>query len=264
MVKRFTFIIILFFIFLNTKVHSKDYKGYGEYHYGPNVAENRACKLAFENAKKDALSKVYGEKIFSEDLMRCSETDGNAECELNKSTISTINGTIKKIKKKVRKLDRLEGYSICRFEIVASIDKPKQKKDPNFDFNISINQKYFRDNEKLIFTIEPSTKMFVNIFQWEPYKHNNKKLIRIFPNEFESKNQIEKKRLIPKGYHFKVKYPNNVKNKKYVDEYMIILATKNNIGFLQNYEFKSFQERISEIPNNEYRIKKISYEILKN
>ena len=106
--------------------------------------------------------------------------------------------------------------------------------------------------------------MFVNIFQWEPYKHNNKKLIRIFPNEFESKNQIEKKRLIPKGYHFEVKYPNNVKNKKYVDEYMIILATKNNIGFLQNYEFKSFQERISEIPNNEYRIKKISYEILKN
>ena len=45
---------------------------------------------------------------------------------------------------------------------------------------------------------------------------------------------------------------------------MIVLATKNNIGFLQNYEFKSFQERISEIPNSEYRIKKISYEILKN
>ena len=39
-------------------------------------------------------------------------------------------------------------------------------------------------------------------------------------------------------------------------------------GFTPEYvsvdDFKSFQDIISEIPNNEYRTKKMSYEILKN
>ena len=265
---RFLVFIIFFWGFYIIEVNAKDYSGFGEYHFGPNVAESIACGLAFERAKKNALSNAYGEKIFSEDLMRCSETDGDAECELNRSTISTINGTIKKIKKKVQlPLERQVGYSICSYQIIADIVKPKKAKDANFDFHIVINKKIFRDDEKFIIQIEPSIKMFVNIFQWEPYRSEGINLTKIFPNKFESNNEIKNKKTIPEkkyNYSFVVKYPYETQDKKYVDEYLVVLATKKNINFLNEYEFKSLQERFYEIPNNEYRVKKISYEILKN
>ena len=52
--------------------------------------------------------------------------------------------------------------------------------------------------------------------------------------------------------------------KKYVNEYLIVVATKKDNDFIDDYKFKKFQEIISEIPNDEYRIEKINYEILKN
>tara|TARA_B100000953_G_scaffold283802_1_gene263083 strand:+ start:181 stop:981 length:801 start_codon:yes stop_codon:yes gene_type:complete len=265
---RFLVFIIFFCGFCIFEVNAKDYSGIGKYRFGPNVAESIACDLAFERAKKNALSNAYGEKIFSEDLMRCSETEGDAKCELNKSIISTINGTIKKIKKKNwLPLERQAGYSICTCQIIAAIVKPEKSKDANFDFHMVINKKTFRDDEKFIIQIEPSVKMFINIFQWEPYRSEGSKLTKIFPNKFESNNEIENKKTIPEkkyNYSFIVDYPYETQDKKYVDEYLVVLATKKNINFFNEYEFKNLQERIYEIPNNEFRVKKISYEILKN
>ena len=82
-------------------------------------------------------------------------------------------------------------------------------------------------------------------------------------------NMIEDKKIIPdeksstKKYSFKIEYP-DLQEKKYVDEYIIVIATKNDASFLEKYDFESFQNTLSEIPNDEKRIKKASYEILKN
>lgn len=260
------FFIIFNFEFYATKANAKDYSGTGEYRFGPNLAESTACDLAFERAKNNALSNALGEKLFAQDFMHCSESD-NAECELNKTTISTINGRIKKIKNKQRTLTKKEGFSICTYEIICDITKPKKKKDPNFHFNIKLNKKIFRNDEKFTIDIDPSMKMFINIFQWNPYISEGINLTKIFPNPYESNNEIKNKRKIPDEkmkYSFKVKYPHETQDKKYVDDYLLILATKTNINFLDEYEFKKLQETISEIPNNEYRIEKTNYEILKN
>ena len=200
--------------------------------------------------------------------MHCSES-GNAECELNKTTISTINGRIKKIKKKQRTLAKREGASICIYEIICDIAKPKKKKDPNFHFNLMLNKKIFRNDEKFTIDIDPSMKMFINIFQWEPYRSKEINLNKIFPNKYEAINMIENKKIIPdekssaKKYFFTIKYP-DLQEKKYVDEYIIVIATKNDVSFLEEYDFESLQNTLSEIPNDEKRIKKASYEILKN
>ena len=37
------------------------------------------------------------------------------------------------------------------------------------------------------------------------------------------------------------------------------IATKNNVSFLKEYDFESLQNTLSEIPNDEKRIKKASY-----
>ena len=265
---RFLVFIIFFCGFCIFEVNAKDYSGIGKYRFGPNVAESIACDLAFERAKKNALSNAYGEKVFSEDFMRCSESD-NAECELNKTIISTIDGRIKKIKKKKPTLTKQEGSSVCTYKITATIVKPKKSKDANFHFNLILNKKIFRNDEKFTIDIEPNMKMFVNIFQWNPYISEGTNLTKIFPNKYESNNEIEKKkkRKIPNiksGYSFKVKYPADTQNKKYVDEYLIVVATKKDNEFMDNYKFKKFQVIISEIPNDEFRMEKINYEILKN
>jgi|TARA_Y100000031_G_scaffold30644_1_gene33907 hypothetical protein len=261
------FILIIFnFEFYTTKANAKDYPGTGEYRFGPNVAESIACNTAFERAKKNALSNALGEHLFSQDFMRCSEAD-NAECELNKTIISTINGRIKKIKEKQRTLTKQEGSSTCIYEIICDIAKPKKQKDANFHFNLMLNKKIFRNDEKFMIDIEPNMKMFVNIFQWNPYIAEGNNLTKIFPNKYESNNEIEKKRKIPdikSGYSFIVEYPTETQKKKYVDEYLIVLATKKDNDFMDNYKFKKFQKIISEIPNDEFRMEKINYEIHKN
>jgi len=263
---RFLVFIIFFYGFYIFAANAKDYSGYGEYHFGPNVAESRACELAFERAKTNALSKVFGEKIYSGDFLRCSESD-NVECELNQYTLITSDGTINKIKKRKEEVIKQEGFSTCIYQIIASIDKPKHQPDPNFHFSARINKRYFRDLEKYMIQIEPSIKMFVNIFSWNPYGSKGTQVSRIFPNEHEQDNKIENKRLIPgeeKKYKFIVKYPDEVQDKKYIDQYLIVLATKKNITFLKDYEFKNFQAIIYEIPNNEKRKETIIYDILKN
>ena len=263
---RFLVSIIFFCGFCIFSANAKNYGGYGEYEFGPNIAESRACELAFERAKINALSKVYGEKIHSGAFLRCSESD-NVECELNQYTLITSDGTIKKIKKKVKEVIKQEGSSICICRIIASIDKPKHQPDPNFHFNAKINKRFFRDLEKYMIQIEPSIKMFVNIFSWNPYTSKGTQVSRIFPNKYEQDNKIENKRIIPgeeKRYKFKVKYPDEVQDKKYIDQYLIVLATKKNITFLKDYEFKNFQAIIYEIPNNEKRKETIIYDILKN
>ena len=109
--------------------------------------------------------------------------------------------------------------------------------------------------------------MFVNIFSWNPYASKENQIQKIFPNDREKDNKIENKRIIPgeeKGYKLKVKYPDEVQDKKYIDQYLIVLATKKNITFLKDYEFKNFQAIIYEIPNNEKRKETIIYDILKN
>ena len=263
---RFLVFIIFFYGFYIFAANAKDYSGYGEYHFGPNVAESRACELAFERAKTNALSKVFGEKIYSGDFLRCSESD-NVECELNQYTLITSDGTINKIKKRKEEVIKQEGFSTCIYQIIASIDKPKHQPDPNFHFNARTNKRYFIDLEKFTIQIEPSIKMFVNIFSWNPYTSKGTQVSRIFPNEHEQDNKIENKRLIPgeeKKYKFIVKYPDEVQDKKYIDQYLIVLATKKNITFLKDYEFKNFQAIIYEIPNNEKRKETIIYDILKN
>ena len=263
---RFLVFIIFFCGFCIFAANAKNYDGYGEYKFGPNIAESRACELAFERAKTNALSKVFGEKIYSGDFLRCSESD-NVECELNQYTLITSDGTIKKIKKRTEEVIKQEGFSTCIYQIIASIDKPKHQPDPNFHFNAKINKRFFRDLEKYMIQIEPSIKMYVNIFSWNPYTSEGTQVLRIFPNKYEQDNKIENKRIIPgegKGYKFKVKYPDEVQDKKYIDQYLIVLATKKNITFLKDYEFKNFQAIIYEIPNNEKRKETIIYDILKN
>ena len=163
---RFLVFIIFFCGFCIFEVNAKDYRGIGKYRFGPNVAESIACDLAFERAKKNALSNALGEHLFSQDFMRCSESD-NAECELNKTIISTIDGRIKKIKKKKPTLTKQEGSSVCTYKITATIVKPKKSKDANFHFNLILNKKIFRNDEKFTIDIEPNMKMFINIFQWK-------------------------------------------------------------------------------------------------
>ena len=263
---RFLVFIIFFCGFCIFAANAKNYDGYGEYKFGPNIAESRACELAFERAKTNALSKVFGEKIYSGDFLRCSESD-NVECELNQYTLITSDGTINKIKKRKEEVIKQEGFSICICQIIASIDKPKHQPDPNFHFSARINKRYFRDLEKYMIQIEPSIKMYVNIFSWNPYTSKGTQVLRIFPNKYEQDNKIENKRKIPGkkyNYSFKVQYPPKIQKKKYVDEYLIVVATKKDNDFIDDYKFKKFQEIISEIPNDEFRIEKINYEILKN
>lgn len=234
----------------------------GIYRFGPNISENLACKLAFENAKKNALTKVVGEEIYSQDYMSCSDNNDNANCILNKSFISNINGNIKNIKKSEHVVEKRDGYSLCKIEIQANIKKPKFKKNPGIDFQVKLNKKIFNNNDDLKIFLKSTKELYFNIFQWSP-NSDYKKFIKIFPNEIQQNNFLKREFSLPNNkYSFKTLYPKEVDNKKYIDEYLIILSSENNLKLLNDYSYENFQKMLQEIPNNQFRIKRINYEII--
>ena len=76
----------------------------GTIRFGPDKSQTKACNEAELMAEKNALKSVVGEKISSEDNMVCSEMQDAAECILNRSTWSTIDGLVKGTKKLDEKL----------------------------------------------------------------------------------------------------------------------------------------------------------------
>ena len=67
--------IALLGIFLVSNcIHAEMAHGVGEYLYGPDTSESKACELAQDKAKSMALISVMGESVSNEEQLYCKET----------------------------------------------------------------------------------------------------------------------------------------------------------------------------------------------
>ena len=110
--------------------------------------------MAKERAKLKALERVTGQVISSEELEKCSEVDGKSNCERNQFFLSSFNGEISEIEELDKKLDTEQLNSgelifVCKIIIRAKVVAIEQEKDPNFDFDVKLNNYNFRDGENL-------------------------------------------------------------------------------------------------------------------
>ena len=139
--------------------------------------------------------------------------------------------------------------------------------DPNFDLTATLNEFNFRHGEKMQIEIIPSQKMFLTIFQWFPYVQNKNvsQVVKLFPNEKEMNNEIKTNKLtLPtKGWDYLVEFPENIKKQR-IDEYLIFIASKDNIKWLPKYSgIKHLKRTINNAKNNTIKVINKPYTVMK-
>jgi hypothetical protein len=242
----------------------------GEYNFGPEMAQSEACQKAERRAKEKALKSVTGEKISSEDNMVCSEMKDNAECSLNRFTWSTIDGLIRGTRnKKMETLPGTSGYRKCHVSLEVDVGVGSGKPDPGFDMTVRLNQRTFRNGEPLEISVSPTQPMHVSVFQWLPYMKVGRQVTWIFPNQYDEHNHFQGQGAIPtkngrQHYDMRVLFPENLKRKKdFIDEYLMVVGTREPVKFRETYSLEEFNARLLEIPRRDLRLIRKAYNVVR-
>ena len=212
----------------------------GRYANPGNLSINETCELAKERARLKALEKVLGQTISSEEMENCSEVDGKTNCERNQFFLSSFNGDITGqsiLERKVEQETISSGQDIfiCRIKIRANVTKTTKTLDDSFDVSIRLNEKNFRDGEELKIDIELNKPIYLTVFQWLPYEKKDFQVHKVFPNELEKDNYLKDRSFqLPQNAKYEIYFPNN-SQKNSVDEYLVFIASKENINWPDKY-----------------------------
>jgi len=212
----------------------------GSYTYTGEISKNEACSLAKERAKLKALEKVLGQTISSDEMENCSEVDGKTSCERNQFFLSSFNGDITGLKELDREVTRErissgEEISICKIKIRSNVKKTTNTLDSSFDFNVKLNEKNFRDGEELKIDIELNKPFYLTVFQVLPYEKKDYQVHKLFPNELEPNNYLKDNSFnLPKNAKYQIYFP-EISNKDSVDEYLVFVASEDNVKWLEKY-----------------------------
>lgn len=239
--------------------------GEASFAFGPETSELIACTQATTRAKENALSKKFGEQIVSQDLMTCSEaTDNGDACALHQSIWRNVGGLILKTRNISQKVTDQQRLKTCQVSLeILPLDKSKAK--AAFDLDVALNRNLFRDGEELFITVKTSLPLYVTIFQWAPSENITDPAIKLFPNTYETNNKITRTRTIPPDdsaspYRFRLKAANI--DAAATQEFLLVVATRNPIDFLNSYSLEELQQRITEIPFDQRLVVHRSYGIL--
>ena len=276
---KLIFLLIIFYSSLTAETINLTEAQHIHY-YDKDISENEACIIALKKAKNKAINSL-GEKITSESIMQCKEIQSSQSCQQFSNIWAESEGIIKKYDN-LREAGYDSNYEkkYCKQTIIAEVIKLK-KLDPNFDFETKLNKSVFEftnanlikksenkyeSKENIKIEIIPTNKLFLNIFYYTPIENINifnQKVFKIFPNSICNDNKINKKTIIPdidckKEYKFKLNYTyKDILQKKPKQEFLLLIATKENIKFNNEYIIKDLKSKINEIDRFKIRKKDI-------
>lgn len=265
---KFLFYALVFFCL--SPLRAEIAAGYGEYAFGPETSESKACENAQNKAKAMALRSLLGESLFNEQQMYCKESGANKlsdQCEYNSVTWSFIEGDIKTISNLTSKVEKKTGSSVCVVTLNADVIIPKVKPDPDFQVKAKRPKYSYKAGEDFDIEFESTLPAYFAIFNWLPNENNQ--ITRIPISAFAEKNDSNP---VPKGVNgnfqfkstFTTYWSNSYKDpKRLYDEWILLVVTKKPHKWLSSYEFEEFKEKLREIPVNERRLEKLGYQLQK-
>ena len=251
-------LLLLGFIFYTFPSLAKIVTVKESFMHGGEISTNDGCMLARKNAQLKALREGLGVTTSSEELEKCSQIDGKSNCEFNQFSLITFNGVLTEVKelskeKKTEPLSSGEIAYICEIEIKANVEPIKQIADPNFNFNVKLNEHNFKSGDKLTMEIGFTIPMYLTIFQFLPYEKEGNQVSKLFPNVREENNFIKDEKIIlPYNAKYEIYFPENV-NKKNIDEYLFFITSDENIRWLD--EYNNINELKSSYINSTKRVK---------
>jgi len=245
-------------------------KAAGEYRFPREISEAEACHAAEERAKEDAVRQITGERLSSEQMMRCTDQSGRTACALNSSVWTMLDGDVRAVRDlRTEVASDIEGFHKCSVSMEADVVVPAGKPDPAFDIAVTPNASVYRYGERMRIGLAPTRPMAVAIFEWLPYAQGIDQIARIFPNKYDPEHSIKEPSIVPTAaasehYAMRVEFPKDQPDdRKILDEYLMVVATRDPVEFLPAYTFDDFHARLLELSRADSRIVRKAYDIVR-
>lgn len=242
-----------------------------DFYFGPDVSRNQACDSAREAAKSKAIALVTGEKISFDQQFQCFQNSKRGEgrqCEMNQNASVLVEGRITKSETISETVKTVPGAQVCSVLMVVDVAPPTVESDPSFDFQLELNRANFRQGDSLSIRVSPSAPMYIQIFNWRS-AFNKENVVRVFPNDLDKDNYITKSITIP-AKSSEAKYSLELDweaptgyDKDFMNESIIVVASKRPISWLSVYDIQRFKEKLMEIPLNQRRVVQRPYVLMK-
>lgn len=233
-----------------------------QYPLGMKLSKNDACKKAHLRAKLNAMTNAGCEKISQYKYRSCKSANNQTECEFFSETFNAFNGCF------------IDSYSIiqenpnsktpdlgdvCEVTANVAVEGFQREHDPSFLISIDEDMETnFFDGD--VFTIKATVYQpsFIYLLAWYPetddgYYH------MIYRGESTSEEALNGKILLPEiEARFPTDYPEDD-----VNEFLLILATKNKLNMPLKELISEFYARLDEYGRENWRIARVSYRIMR-
>ena len=243
----------------------------GSYVFPGSVSEAEACAKADDRARMRAISQITGETLSAEEIQRCNDQQGDEiQCAQNSAIWTSLGGTIVQTRNRIEQvIPEQESYRRCVVQFEADVQIPQGVPDPSFTIGVILNQAVYRNGEAMVIRLHPSVPMYVQIYQWLPYERGDAQVSRLFPNAFDRQIHLEVPGTVPstegrKHYDLQPTFPTITPSaQKMVDEYLLVVATRNPVVLRDRYGLDDFQKEMAELPRNDSRMVRRSYAIVR-
>lgn len=203
--------------------------GRGEYAFGPETAQNIACTIAEERAKKNVIDNFVGEMIEHETDQICKDET----CSTLRSFYSDTSGQIKKIHKLESLVYPEKNHSVCEVHIEADVEKIKN----SIDLTIQSKQ-HFEHGERFKVTGISNRVGSLGVFNVIDGKHNLIWQGKVLVPKKEFSLPAERQKLearVPRG-------------KNQLNELLVFVFTEDNLTFQPTYSKIEFEQMVKDLP----------------
>ncbi len=209
--------------------HAERVQGTGEYSFGPDTAENVACRLAEEKAKQNAIANFVGEMIESAQNENCKDE----KCTMLSTLYTEVSGQIKTIYKRDKQVYPNRDRQVCEVDIVAEVEKITS----TIKFHVE-GKNQLKVGERFTFQAVSGLTGTVGVFNLVDKKYQLVYTDRVL--------EINKQVQIPSArYKMQAELPIG---KSHSNELLVFLFTDKNLTFKNQYSTMEFDSLVKDIP----------------
>ena len=209
--------------------HAERVQGTGEYSFGPDTAENVACRLAEENAKQNAIKNFVGELIESAQNENCKDE----KCTMLSTLYTEVSGQIKTIYKRDKQVYPSRDRQVCEVDLDVEVEKITS----TIKFHVD-GKNQLKVGERFVFQAVSGLTGTVGVFNLVDKQYQLVYTDKVL--------EINKQVQIPSArYKMQAELPIG---KSHSNELLVFLFTNKNLTFKSQYSTMEFDSLVKDIP----------------
>jgi hypothetical protein len=220
---------------VSSLAHAERVQGTGEYSFGPDTAENVACRLAEENAKQNAIKNFVGEMIESAQNENCKDE----KCTMLSTLYTEVSGQIKTIYKRDKQVYPSRDRQVCEVDLDVEVEKITS----TIKFHVE-GKNQLKVGERFVFQAVSGLTGTVGVFNLVDKKYQLVYTDKVL--------EINKQIQIPSARHkMQAELP---LGKSHSNELLVFLFTDKNLTFKSRYSTMEFDSLVKDIPFNSRKV----------